>query len=342
MPSLSDTQKRIKSVKNTKQITKAMEVVSATKMRKSQDLALKARPYALAAFELLAAASKKLKASETLPALLTENESKKTLAVIIASDKGLAGSLNANVLRKAFAIFSEAAASPLSSRSTHSGTMGPADGSRVVARDDKQKQGNEGGTDLVTVGKKGKEYFAYRGFSIVKEFVGHGDFVDIAEMAELHDFISEQFLTGVYGKVVFVYTNFLSTLRQEPVVRQVLPILPENLNEMIVGLTPTQGHNAGVASDKSRVASEENEYLFEPGREEVLKELTDRLFKMELYHIQLESNASEHSARMVAMKTASENAEEIVDDLTLIYNKGRQAKITQEIMEITSGSDAVG
>jgi F-type H+-transporting ATPase subunit gamma len=316
-----------------------MEVVSATKMRKSQDLALRARPYAFAAFELLAAASKKMKAGEKLPALLMENNSKKTLAIIIASDKGLAGSLNANVLRKAFGLFGVAAASPLSSRSTHSGTMGPADGSRVVARDDKQKQGNEGGTDLVTVGKKGKEYFAYRGFSIVKEFVGHGDFVDIAEMSELHDFISEQFLTGVYGKVVFVYTNFLSTLRQEPVVRQVLPILRENLHEMIEGLIPEKGKYSDMQVKDS---VEREPYLFEPSREEVLKELSDRLFKMELYHIQLESNASEHSARMVAMKTASENAEEIVDDLTLVYNKGRQAKITQEIMEITSGSDAVG
>lgn len=308
MPSLSDVQKRIKSVKNTKQITKAMEVVSATKMRKSQDLALKARPYAFAAFELLAAASRKMKPGEKLPALLMENESNKTLAIIIASDKGLAGSLNANVMRKALATVNDLKAA--------------------------------GEVDLVSVGKKGREFFSYRGHSFVKEFVGHGDFVDITEMNELHDFISEQFLTGVYGKVVFVYTNFLSTLRQEPVVRQVLPISRGNLNEMIEGLTPDKGKYSD--SKLAAVREEREPYLFEPSREEVLKELTDRLFKMELYHIQLESNASEHSARMVAMKTASENAEEIVDDLTLIYNKGRQAKITQEIMEITSGSDAVG
>jgi F-type H+-transporting ATPase subunit gamma len=308
MKSAADIKKRIKSVANTQQITKAMEVVSATKMRKSQDLALKARPYAFAAFELLAAASTKMKAGEKLPALLMENDSKKTLAVIIASDKGLAGSLNANVMRKALATINDLKAA--------------------------------GEVDLVSVGKKGREFFSYRGHSFVKEFVGHGDFVDITEMGELHDFISEQFLTGVYGKVVFVYTNFLSTLRQEPVVRQVLPISRGNLNEMIEGLTPDKGK---YSDSKLAAAREEREpYLFEPSREEVLKELTDRLFKMELYHIQLESNASEHSARMVAMKTASENAEEIVDDLTLIYNKGRQAKITQEIMEITSGSDAVG
>jgi len=307
MKSAADIKKRIKSVANTQQITKAMEVVSATKMRKSQDLALRARPYAFAAFELLAAASEKMKQGEVLPALLLPNESKKTLAVIIASDKGLAGSLNANVMRKALGAVSDLKAA--------------------------------GEVDLVSVGKKGREFFSYRGYSFVKEFVGHGDFVDITEMNELHNFISEQFLAGVYGRVLFVYTNFLSTLRQEPVVRQVLPISRNNLHEMIEGLVQDKGRFSELATDDSLLATE---YLFEPSRKEVLGELADRLFKMELYHIQLESNASEHSARMVAMKTASENAEEIVDDLTLVYNKGRQAKITQEIMEITSGSDAVG
>jgi len=305
MKSSADIKKRIKSVANTQQITKAMEVVSATKMRKAQDFALKARPYAFAAFELLASASKKMKAGEKLPALLTGNKSKKTLAVIIASDKGLAGSLNANVMRKAQAIIAELKAA--------------------------------GELDLATVGKKGREYFGYRGYKIVKDFVGHGDYVDISEMNHLHDFISEQFLNGTYGKVVFVYTNFLSTLRQEPVVRDVLPIARKNLLGMIEGLLPQTGKFSGSANRPEQ----SEEYLFEPSRETVLKELVDRLFKMQLYHIQLESNASEHSARMVAMKTASDNAAEIVDDLTLIYNKGRQAKITQEIVEITSGSDAV-
>ncbi len=305
MPSLSDTQKRIKSVKNTRQITKAMEVVSATKMRKAQELALKARPYAFAAFELLAAASKKLSKGEKLPVQLLGNDSKKTLAIIIASDKGLAGSLNANVMRKAHAVVNELKA--------------------------------KGEVDLAAVGKKASAYFSFRKFPIVKEFTGQGDFVDITEMNDLHDFINASYLDGTYGKVVLVYTNFLSTLRQEPVVRQVLPIKRENLNQMIEGLVPQTGKFSQIANRQAQ----SEEFLFEPSREKVLKELVDRIFRMQLYHIQLESNASEHSARMVAMKTASDNAGEIVEDLTLIFNKGRQAKITQEIMEITSGSDAV-
>jgi F-type H+-transporting ATPase subunit gamma len=305
MASLSDLQKRIKSVKNTRQITKAMEVVSATKMRKAQELALSARPYAFAAFELLASASRKLKEGESLPMELSGNKSKKTLAVIIASDKGLAGSLNANVMRRAHKLIEELKA--------------------------------QGQTDLATVGKKTRDYFTFRKYPIVKEFLGHGDYVDIAEMAELHDFISSKFLDKTYGKVVFVYTNFLSTLRQEPVVRQVLPIKRENLNEMIEGLVPKTGRFSEATSYQLQA----NSYLFEPSREKVIAQLVDRLFKMTLYHIQLESNASEHSARMVAMKTASDNAAEIVDDLTLIYNKGRQAKITQEIVEITGGAEGV-
>ncbi len=307
MKSSADIKKRIKSVANTQQITKAMEVVSATKMRRAQELALKARPYAFAAFDLLANASAKVSEKEKLPALLTGNKSKKTLAVIIASDKGLAGSLNANVMRKAQVLLTELK--------------------------------SKGELDLATVGKKGREYFGYRGHKIVKEFVGHGDYVDITELHELHDFISSEFLKGTYGKVVFVYTNFLSTLRQEPVVRQVLPITRQNLIEMIGNLTPQTGKFSNIEDSKQKTEIEP--YLYEPSRERVIQELVDRLFRMQLYHIQLESNASEHSARMVAMKTASDNAAEIVDDLTLIYNKGRQAKITQEIVEITSGSDAV-
>lgn len=315
MPSLSDLQKRIKSVKNTRQITKAMEVVSATKMRRSQELALNARPYAFAAFELLANASRKLSPKEPLPALLSDNGSKKTLAVVICSDKGLAGSFNANVLRKALSVIASSASG-------------------------RTKQSSEPGIDLVTIGKKGREFLGYRGYTVVKEFMGHGDYVDITEITGLHDFISEKFLDGTYGKVVCVYTNFLSTLRQEAVVREILPIRKENVLAMIEGLVPKSGLHSEVSSDKYQVTSE-NGYLFEPSKEKVIQELVDRLFKMVLYHIQLESNASEHSARMVAMKTASDNAKEIVNDLTLEFNKGRQAKITQEIVEITGGAEAV-
>jgi len=305
MESIFDIQKRIKSVSNTQQITKAMEVVSATKMRKSQELALNAREYAFTAFELLANVSKfdkDKKGGVKMPELFLTNDSKKKLLLVVTSDKSLAGSLNSNVVKKAY----------------------------------KYYQDNPN-LDLVVVGKKARDFFAHRGVTAKKVFIGHGDFVDFDQVKELVDYLKEGFLDKSYCGVVAVYTNFISTLKQEPVTRELLPLSEISLIEMVSGLSPERGRYA----DKRRVELGEDEYLFEPSRQEVLNQLVSRLFQMEIYHITLEANASEHSARMVAMKTASENAQDLVDDLTLEFNKRRQAKITQEIMEITSGSDAI-
>lgn len=304
MESLNDIKKRIKSVKNTRQITKAMEVVSATKMRKSQERALKARGYAFTAFELLANLDR-YEGRVVKPALFVRPKTgTRTLFIVITSDKGLAGSLNSNVLKKALAYY---------------------------------KTQQEKGIDVVVAGKKARDFFRFRGVSIKKEFFGHSDFADFNEAKELTDFVKEAFLAGEYRKVVALYTNFKSTLKQEVSLREILPLSEPSLKEMIEGLTPEKGRYAQEKGERVKV----QEYMFEPSPQEVFDELSDRLFQMLIYHIILEANASEHSARMVAMKTASENAQEIVDGLTLEFNKGRQAKITQELVEITSGSDAV-
>ena len=300
MKSAAEVKRRIKSVTNTAQITKAMEVVSATKMRRSQQTALNARPYAFSAFELLASALRKQKGVAE-PKLFAKSKGKKTLLVVVTSDKGLAGSLNANVLRKA---------QPL-----------------VTGTD----------VEVVAVGKKAHGFFTHRKLKVVKEFFGHGDYADYAEVKDITAYLTEQFLTGEYKQVVVAYTNFVSTLKQEAVVRQVLPLSQNGLKEMIEGITPV----AGRFSDAKSYSLQAHSYLFEPSPETVMNGLVDRLFQMQIYHIILEANASEHSARMVAMKTASENAEEIADGLNLLFNKQRQAKITQELVEITSGSDAV-
>lgn len=305
MQSISDIQKRIKSVSNTKQITKAMEVVSATKMRKSQELALSARSYAISAFELLAGLERNREELK-LPALFQGNKSKKTLLVVMASDKGLAGSLNSNILKKSVAFREKALA-----------------------------EGAE--MDVVVVGKKSRDYFAHRDIPTTKTFLGHGDYIDFDQVKELSEFLKQEFLEANYHKIVFAYTNFLSTLKQEAVIRQVLPLSEKGLRDMVEGLLPKKGKY----SEEEKRVEKVTDYLFEPTREEVFNNLVDRLFQMEIYHITLEANASEHSARMVAMKTASENADDIVKDLTLVFNKRRQAKITQEIVEITSGSDAI-
>lgn len=305
--SISDIKKRIKSVSNTQQITKAMEVVSATKMRRAQELALSARGYAMSAFELLANLHRSSKGEEgpvSLPKLFKTNTSKKALVVVITSDKGLAGSLNANALRKAQAFL----------------------------------KGKD--FDLITVGKRSRDYFKHRNIAVSKVFTGHGDYIDFSEVTGLTDFVKEQYLSGTYGEVFAIYTNFLSTLKQEAVVRKVLPLDSEGLKEMVTGLIPQRGRFSQPNTYNLEPMTSVD-YLFEPSRNYVLNALTDRLFQMQMYHITLESNASEHSARMVAMKTASDNAGEIVEDLTLLFNNRRQARITQEIVEITSSSDVV-
>ncbi len=305
MESLNDTKKRIKSVQSTRQVTKAMEVVSATKMRKSQDAALKARGYAFSAFELLANLDKYESKMKKPVLFVRPKGAKKTLLIVVASDKGLAGSLNSNVLKKALTW--------------------------------RQAEIQKGEIDLIVAGKKARDFFKFRNVAIKKHFFGHGDFADFDEVKDLSEFVKLEFLSGEYSRVVMIYTNFRSTLKQEAVVREVLPLKEKGLMQMVEGLLPEKGKYADIKGLKVKT----QDYLFEPSPEKVFEELTYRLFQMMIYHIILESNASEHSARMVAMKTASENAQEIAEDLTLIYNKGRQAKITQELVEITSASDAI-
>jgi F-type H+-transporting ATPase subunit gamma len=311
MKSTADIKKRIRSVSNTQQITKAMEVVSATKMRRAQELALSARPYAFSAFELLANLNKKTtEKNPKLPKLFLKNKAKNTLLVVIASDKSLAGSLNSNALKKALTFYKNW---------------------------QEKNNSNKNKIDVAVVGKKAKEFFTHRNIEIKRQFFGAGDFADFQEVKELSEYLKTEFLEEVYAEIVVIYTNFLSTLKQEPVIRKILPFSQKTLKQMSEGLRPKTGK---FSEEKQLSISLEN-YLFEPSRQEVLNQLSERLFQMTVYHIILEANASEHSARMVAMKTASENAEEIVDDLTLVFNKRRQAKITQEIVEITSGSDSI-
>ncbi len=341
MESLNDTKKRIRSVKNTRQITKAMEVVSATKMRKSQERALKARGYAFAAFELLANLErviKNLPAGRQGQALFIRPEGKKTLLIVITSDKGLAGSLNSNVLKRAYAWYKkESGDSPFPKGSTpEAGGISEANPPAGLPA----TSFTNGGIDVIVAGKKARDFFKFRKVPLANVFFGHGDFADFEEVNNLSAEVKGAFLTGQYHRVVAIYTNFRSTLKQEAVIREVLPLKDESLREFITGLAPERGKYSETTNYELRTTSYPD-YLFEPSPDRVFRELTERLFQMIIYHIILEANASEHSARMVAMKTASENAAEIVDDLTLLYNKGRQAKITQELVEITSGSDAV-
>jgi F-type H+-transporting ATPase subunit gamma len=298
---------RIKSTKNIKQITKAMEAVSAVKMRKSEVVALKARPYALSALEIFKGLSARLDNNiSNLSPLLEQNKSKKIGLVVITSDKGLAGSFNTNVLRKALEILK-----------------------------DKKDE-----FELITVGKKGKDFLGRRGFSIAKDFLGAGDFVELEETRPISIFIKEGFLNKRWSKVILLYTNFMSALKQETITREMLPFSFESISKIVDGITPDRGRYANMPSfigQKEKGLT----YKFEPDPVTVLNELLPALLEIEVHHAILEANASEHSSRMVAMKNASENAGELIGELTLVYNKARQAQITKELTEITAGKEAL-
>lgn len=304
MPSAKLIKQRIKSIKNTRQITKAMEVVSATKMRRSQASALSGRAYALAALDILKNISLR---TAFRPDLLTSRAIKKTLLVVATSDKGLAGAFNSNVLRLCEAWIAKYADQDYT---------------------------------LVTIGKKSKEYFTIRRVPLVETFVGFGDYVMRSETEPLADRLLKGYLHKEWDRVIVFYTNFRTTLKQEAKMVEVLPIHTEYIEATIKGILPEYGKFADQSSQKQSSCFL-YEYVFEPNPQEVLEQLLPTLFKIQMHHIILESNASEHSARMVAMKNASENAKELVGELTIEYNKSRQAGITRELTEITAGREAL-
>ncbi|PIT92012.1 MAG: ATP synthase F1 subunit gamma [Candidatus Harrisonbacteria bacterium CG10_big_fil_rev_8_21_14_0_10_42_17] len=307
MSSARELESRIKSVKNTRQITKAMELVSATKMRKSQEVALVSRPYAIQALKLLSELEKR---TEYVSAIMQKREIKRTLIVLIAGDRGLAGSLNANVFRTLEREIPESLSDP----------------DRYV---------------FLTVGKKCEEYLTRKNIKPYVALKNYGDYAHTEEVKPFCNTVITGFLKGEWDKVLTVSTHFKSTLRQEVLVREILPVTHKQLEETIKEITPETGRFSKSHQGEETEFMKNFDYLIEPDPESVLDYLAPRLIEIELYHLMLEANASEHSARMVAMKNASENAEELKDELTLIFNKSRQAAITNEISEITAGVEAL-
>ncbi len=306
MASTKSVKQRIKSVKNTAQITKAMEVVSATKMRRSQEFAIRARPFAVASLELL---TNVLKRSNITPDLFMPRVVRNTAIVMIASDKGLAGAFNGNVIKKTEAVIFE-----------------------------KQKAGSK--ITFITVGKKAKEYADRRNMTVAKNFSGFGDYTTVEETLEVADSMIHGFLDGSFDEVIVVYTHFRTTLQQETIIKKILPATEASLADSIQHILPEYGK----FSEKEKPLPHERynyEYKFEPSAKDILDALIPQLIRIHIHHVLLESNASEHSARMVAMKSASDNAKDLIGTLTLAYNKARQASITQELTEITAGREAL-
>lgn len=287
MPSPREIRRRIRSVRNISQITRAMEMVSASKMRRAQQRVLASRPYAQrlqAVIGDLASLQGDREALLQFP-LLAQREVKHAEVLVITPDKGLTGPLNSNIIRRASRYILNEAGVPV----------------RVVA-----------------AGKKGRDFMIRTRQDVVAEFTALGDHVSLDDLRPIAQVLLDDFLTGKVDAVYIVFARFVNTLSQVPEVRQILPI--------------TAPEGAGAYTD----------YIFEPSPEAVLEDLLPRFVEIQIYQAMLESIASEHSARMVAMRNASQNAKDLVSDLTLSYNKARQAVITREVAEIAAGANALG
>lgn len=310
MESAQNLKRRIKSVTNIGTITKAMELVAATKMRRAQELALASRPYAYTALELLGILSN-LK-DVPLPEILRPRTVEKTAFLLVTSDKGLAGSFNGAVIRK----FEHIA------KAENLGLRDP-------------------DYSFIAIGQKAKSYLERRGVKVLASFSRVGDFTKPEEAEPIADFLVENYANHRFDSVRAFFTVFVTALQQDAVAREFLPVSYEAIKQSIEDTIPRAGRYSAYAKSESFFAIQNPEYVIEPSPAEVLAKLAPALLKTRLYHMILEANASEHSARRVAMKNASENAGELSENLNIEYNKSRQAGITRELTEISAGAEAL-
>ncbi|MCS6801550.1 MAG: ATP synthase F1 subunit gamma [Chloroflexota bacterium] len=284
MPSLRDIRRRIRSIKNTARITKAMEMVAAAKMRRAQQRVLAGRPYAETIRAVLADVVAKIPATDDGPInpLLDVRPVRRIGLILITSDRGLAGGFNANMTRRAAQFIFESAV-PVS---------------------------------VVTIGRKGRDFMVRLGWDLRADYSNLGDYPTLLDTTPISRVVMDDFRSGYVDEVYLGYSKFVNTMVQRPVIEKLLPIDPP--------------------PDLDRT-----EFLYEPSPEAVLDALVTRYVEMQVYHAVLENSASEHSARMVAMRNATENANEVVNDLTLTANKVRQEVITKELLEIVGGVNAL-
>lgn len=284
MASLQELTRRIKSIKSTRKITRAMQLVSAAKMKKSQAVAMSSRKYAHLAWELINNVSR---GSREHILLQDFPNAKKIGVVLITTNRGLVGSLNTNLIKR---LLDEENATPNLS------------------------------SELIVIGKKGSKQTARLGKTIIADFEKYDTTVPIRDVYPIVRYLTELYNTGEYQKIYILYNHFESTLSQKPKVKQILPVIPKSQEQ-----TQTIGPDV----------------IFEPDGQQVLSHLLPRIIESQVYQAILESDASEHSARMLMMKNATDNAGDLVDDLTLTFNQLRQDKITTELSEITAGRIAL-
>jgi len=299
---LKQIKNKIISTKKTGQVTKAMESVSAVKMRKSQLRAFESRPYVHAAMRIL---SRLAQTDDVRNHALSERrvEAVKDLVIVVTSDKGLAGSVNSAVLKQV---------ERLKASGTH--------------------------FDMVAIGRKAVEFAGREGIECLATYTNIRDDVTVPDVYAMAEVALDAFTKDVtYRSVQVVYQNFISTFEQEPTKRQILPLDPAEVHYIMRGIRP----KTGKFSEDVVSADTVTQYKVEPDATSVLDVLIPQLVQVLIFHALLESKASEHSARMVAMKNATDKSKEVAKFLTLKYNKARQAAITAEVAEITGGMEAM-
>ena len=286
MANLRDIRKRIVSVKSTQQITKAMQMVAASKLKRAQDSVVAARPYAIKMNEVLASLA--LRTEEGKHPLLQRREEKNVELIVMTSDRGLCGGFNHNVIKTS---------------------------ERFVA----EKQGEYENILISVVGKKVRDYYRRQGREFATEFLNPGN-ITFSYAEEIAADVIDRYVEKTTDAVYVIYTEFKSAMTQNVIVQRLLPVEPMKLAEDEVAV----------------------EYIYEPSEDELLADILPRYVYTQLFRMLLESVASEHGSRMTAMDSATSNAVEMVDRLTLLYNRARQAAITTELMEIVSGAEALG
>ena len=292
MASLKEVRSRIVSVNSTQQITKAMKMVAAAKLRRAQDNIIQMRPYAQKLNKMLATVSAGSEGTVDSP-LKSVRTVEKVLIVAITSDRGLCGAFNTNIIKATLQLIS----------------------------DKYQSQANQGNVEIFAIGKKAAEGFKKRGFKVNTNFTDTFSRLSFATVKDAAEEIMADYTAGKYDAVELIFNEFKNVATQIIHADTYLPITSDT-------------------SEKKAKKSEVN-YIFEPTEEEILTELIPKSLKIQLYRAVLESNASEHGARMTAMDKATENAQDLLKELKLIYNRTRQAAITTEILEIVGGAEAL-
>jgi len=295
MPTLLDFRRRIRSVKNTQQITRAMKFIAAARLRRAQETAVSLRPYASGIREILRSAMSRIENPEQFP-LLTQRPEERVLVLVTSGERGLCGAFNANVLRRAFEFLNE-------------------------------KRGKS--VEVITIAKKSRDAFRKRSWKIAAEYVDVTSRADLGKAREMAAEVMKIYEAGGADSVYLIYNEFKNVMMQTLRVEKLLPLERSALGEHEKGAPPASSADAV-------------DYIYEQPAAEIFNKLVPRYVEMQIFRMLAESSAAEHAARMTAMESATSNASDVIDALTLHMNKVRQAAITREIIEVVSGAASAG